>query len=204
MMRGVLIASAACCTTLGGSPARADHIPGHENDDPTFPVPLPGPDFWNGDGAIMGLFIGPREGTEITGTTIDITWVQEGQWPASDLFIEVGVQVNNDTVHFELSGADLGFGDEPGTYHGELSTDMFNGIVWEYPGWPHSLIDLGIGGTHGAYEGPGHFEDSWIVFDVIPVPAPQAASVLGLASLLLRQRRAGHAGPPPRRAAAPA
>ncbi len=161
---------AACGLVMTSTAALADHIPGHDNCDPVFPVPLPGQEFFDG-GVLFGTLIGPLADSVITNTTFDITYVSDGATPASDLFIEIMVQVDDKFRPFCLTGADLGFGSGPGTFQGTLQTDVLNGVVW--PGFlpPNSTVDLfidAVGG--GGIQGSGFFVDSFILFDVIPPP----------------------------------
>jgi hypothetical protein len=174
-MRGgkVLLNSiAACGLAVACTTALADHIPGHDNCDPQFPVLLPGEEFWDGNGAVFFVtFIGPLEDSVITNTTFDITYFSDGTTPASDLFMEISVQVDDEFRDFSVTGADLGFGSGPGTFKGTLQTDVLNGVVW--PGFipPNSIVDFVVdvvGG--GAVQGTAFFVDSTITFDVIPPP----------------------------------
>ncbi len=117
------------------------------------------------------LFVVPVEDSVITNTTFDITYVSDGATPASDLFMEITVQVDDKFRDFCLSGADLGFGSGPGTFEGTLETEDLNGVVW--PGFfpPNSIVELVVdvvGG--GAVQGTAFFVDSFITFDVIPPP----------------------------------
>ena len=63
----VLTVSALCVIAAGlavsGLPrgVRADHIPNHDNDDPIFPVPIPGQEFFSG-GILFVTAIGPQAG----------------------------------------------------------------------------------------------------------------------------------------------
>ncbi len=171
-----------------GSAVWADHIPGHDPLDPTFPVPLPGPQFFNG-GVLFGTFIGPVEGTQILNTTYDITYVSDGTTPAANLLIEMSVMVNNDVVELVVTGADLGFGSGAGTFDGTFQTNAFNGTVWQPAIFPHSIIDLNIGATTGGIEGSGFFQNSFIVFDVIPVPEPASIMLLLGGAVIGRRAR---------------
>ncbi len=149
----------------------ADHINGHDNCDPVFPVPFPGQEFFNG-GILFVTAIGPVDGYIITNTTFDITWVSDGATPASDLQIHGSVQVNETYAYFTVTGADLGFGSGPGVFKGSFSTDELNGLVWPsffFP--PYSIVDLEIDAVNGGgIQGSGYFVDSFINFDVIPAP----------------------------------
>ncbi len=71
---------------------QADHIPNHNNDDPIFPVPIPGQQFFSG-GILFVTAIGPPGGSEIHNTIFDITYVSDGATPASDLHITVGMML---------------------------------------------------------------------------------------------------------------
>jgi len=161
----------ACTVAVSGSAAWADHIPGHDNCDPEFPMPLPGQEFFSG-GVLFVTFIGPLEDDVITNTTFDIHWVSDGATPAADLFMEFTVQVNNQFVDFCLTGADLGFGSGPGTFKGTLQTDVLNGVVWPSPLFPpHSTVELvidAVGG--GGIQGTSFFVGSVVRFAVIPAP----------------------------------
>jgi hypothetical protein len=161
---------AACGLVLTAWGALADHIPGHDDCDPEFPVPMPGQEFFDG-GVLFVTFIGPLADNVITSTTFDITWVSDGATPASDLFIEIAVQVDQEFREFSVTGADLGFGSGPGTFHGTLQTKDLNGVVWPgFPG-PNSIINATVdvvGG--GGIQGSAYFLDSFITFDVIPPP----------------------------------
>jgi hypothetical protein len=150
----------ACCTL------HADHIFGHENDDPTFPCPIPGQQDFSG-GIMFVTLIGPIDGMVITGTTFDITYVSDGATPASDLLLHGSVMVNDDFAEFTVTGADLGFGSGPGTFNGTLHTDSLNGEVW--PSFfcpPYSIVNLEVVAVDGGIEGTGYFVDSFIIFDV--------------------------------------
>lgn len=180
-----------CCPFLLftiASNAFADHIPGHDPLDKTFPIPLPDQEFFDG-GILFGTFIGPVEGTEILHTTYDITFISDGTTPASDLLIEMTVMADDDFREFLVTGADLGFGAGPGTFSGTFETDAFNGTVWQPAAFPHSLVDLNIGSINGGIEGSGYFEDSFIVLDVIPVPEPSSLTLIGVTACFWLSRR---------------
>lgn len=155
-------ATATVALTL---PLSADHIDGHSNDDPIFPVPIPGSDIFTG-GIIFITAIGPLEGSEIFSTEFDITYVSDGATPASDMLIVVGFPTTTDYVEIHVSGADLGFGDGPGTFTGTLTTDALNGITVGSFFPPYSLVFLDIGAVNGQIDGVGYFEKSFINFDV--------------------------------------
>ncbi len=164
----VLTVALAAVAIVGGAPeAVSDHIPGHDDSDPVFPVPIPGPEFFTG-GILFVTAIGPDEGTVITGTTFDITYVSDGATPASDILIHVGVQLESGEVSTFITGADLGFTSGPGTFKGTYSTDVLNGVVVGVIG-RQSIVDLEIGAVDGGIEGTGFFDDSFINFDVIPI-----------------------------------
>ena len=88
--------------------------------------------------------------------------------------IEVEIMVDDKFRELSVSGADLGFGDGPGTFHGRLTTDYFNGVVWQPKVFQHSLIDIALGATTGGIEGFAYFEKSFITFNVIPADANPA------------------------------
>ncbi len=148
----------------------ADHIPGHDNCDPVFTVPITGEEHFTG-GVLFVTAIGPVEDDIITNTTFDITWVSDGATPASDLLLHGSVQVDETLVYFTVTGEDLGFGSGPGIFKGTFSTDTLNGVVW--PGLlpPYSIVDLQVDSVNGGgIQGYAYFVDSFINFDVIPAP----------------------------------
>ncbi len=148
----------------------ADHIAGHDNCDPIFPVPIPGEEHFTG-GVLFVTAIGPLEDDIITNTTFDITYVSDGATPASEIQLHGTVQVDNDFAEFNVTGEDLGFGSGPGTFKGTFSTDALNGVVWPSPLFPpHSIVDLQIDAVNGGIEGYAYFVDSFINLDVIPAP----------------------------------
>jgi hypothetical protein len=72
----------------GNHMALADHLPGHNDSDPSFPIPIPGQSDFNGRGSIIFVtLIWPPGGTTIFDTNLDITYVSDGATPASDLVI---------------------------------------------------------------------------------------------------------------------
>jgi len=159
---GLLVASAGA--TL------ADHVSGHDDCDPTFPAPIPGEEFFNGGGAVVFVtLIGPVADTLVTSTTFDITFVSDGEMPASELELGVRFSVNGQTAEVRVLGSDLGFGSGPGTFVGTLQTDAFNGVV--DPGIPGPAVHLQISRSNGdGVAGTAFFVDSAIVFDVVPPP----------------------------------
>ncbi len=171
----VLTVSALCVIATGlavsGFPrgVQADHIPGHSNDDPIFPVPIPGQEYFDG-GILFVTAIGPPSGSEIFNTSFDITYVSDGATPASDLHITVGIWLDEQNPVFaetSVNGTDLGFGSGPGTFQGTFETSVLNGFAVEsffFP--PYSIVDLSIGAIDGGIQGSGYFVDSFINFDL--------------------------------------
>lgn len=152
------------------SVTRADHIPNHDNCDPTFPMPVPGQEFFNG-GVLFVNLIGPVEDHVITNTTFDITYVSDGATPASDIQLHGFITVDGGTSNFVVTGADLGFGSGPGTFKGVYETDALNGVAdasFFFP--PYAFVDLQIDAITGGINGSGYFVDSFITCDVIPAP----------------------------------
>ena len=157
--------------TVGALPIsfKADHIPGHDNCDPTFPMPIPGQEFFSG-GVLFVTLIGPVEDSIITNTTFDITYVSDGATPASEIQLHGTILLNGSSPGFIVTGKDLGFGSGPGTFKGIFETDALNGIaaVGFFP--PYSIVDLQIDAINGGIQGTGYFVDSFITCDVIPAP----------------------------------
>lgn len=188
---GRILSAMIVTSCLGASPALADHIHGHHDNDPLHPVPIPGEDFFTG-GAMFVTAIGPVGGREILNTRFDITFISDGATPASELFLIVGLvvedQFNGRTyVEAEVTGADLGFGSGPGTFHGTWATSAFNGFAVEGFFPPYSIVDLTIGATSGGIDGYAYFEDSFVYFDLNEVPAPATLSCLTIG--LIGRRR---------------
>lgn len=163
---------------FAGKHAEGDHIDGHDDDDPVFPTVLPDRDVYRGGPAIMHL-IGPRENYRITRTRFDIAWATDGLTSAADIVFTFGTQVNGNYATFTVTGADLGFGDGPGLWHGTLETDALNGETWRYPWYEFSIVDLQIDAEGTGWNGgTSFFVDSWIYFDVEASP-PLTLSVGG-------------------------
>jgi hypothetical protein len=173
------IAPVAAATVLAVSgPASADHIPGHDDSDPVFPIPMPGPsDFSGGGVAIWMTAIGPNGGSEVTKATFDFTYVSDGATPASDLLLNVGHWVESapgEVVYVEtiVTGADLGFTSGAGTFHGTFETTALNGVTIEhFLVAPNSLMDLIIDSTTGGVQGTAYFVDSFIYLDLNTDPS---------------------------------
>lgn len=169
ILRASLIATIASVTVALPIATYADHIAGHDNCDPTFPMPIPGQEFFNG-GILFVSLIGPVGGSLITNTTFDITYVSDGATPASEIQLHGTFHVDETTVGFIVTGKDLGFGDGPGTFKGTYSTESLNGIADTGFFPPYSVVDLQIDAVNGGINGTGYFVDSFITCDVIPAP----------------------------------
>jgi len=175
----VLTVSAFCVIAAGlvvsGFPrgVQADHIPGHSNDDPIFPVPIPGQEFFSGGGVILFVTaIGPLSGSEIFNTSFDITYVSDGVTPASDLHITIGMFLGDkNPVYTEthVDGTDLGFGSGPGTFKGTFETSALNGVAVQGFFPPYSIVNISLGSIDGPIYGTGYFVDSFINFDMVEV-----------------------------------
>ncbi|MCC6908553.1 MAG: hypothetical protein IT430_11465 [Phycisphaerales bacterium] len=161
--RSLAVALAAILTIP--AVASADHIPGHHNYDPTWPVPIPGREFFNG-GVLFVDAIGPLGGYEITNATFDITYVSDGATPASDIVIVAAIQTQSGYLETEVTGADLGFGSGPGTFKGTFATHALDGVVERGFLGPYSLMHLTIDSLQGGIQGEGYFVQSAIVLDV--------------------------------------
>ena len=170
----VLSISASCVIATGlavsgfSGGVRADHIPGHDNDDPIFPVPIPGQEFFSG-GILFVTALGPHGGSEIHNTTFDITYVSDGATPASDLHITVGMVLGEQNpvyVEAVVNGTDLGFGSGPGTFQGSFETSVLNGVAVQGFFPPYSIVDISIGSIDGGIQGTAYFVDSFINFDL--------------------------------------
>ncbi len=163
---GVIAAGLAVSGLTRG--VQADHIPDHDNDDPIFPVPIPGQEFFDG-GILFVTALGPPGGSEIHNTSFDITYVSDGATPAKDLHITVGMvlgEKNPVYVETHVIGTDLGFGSGPGIFQGIFETSALNGIAVEGFFPPYSIVDLSIGSIDGGIQGTGYFVDSFINFDL--------------------------------------
>lgn len=169
--RILVVVVAGLALLVGPLDTQAEHIPMHEDCDPTFPMPLPGlPDCCGGGAILFVTLIGPIEDYVITNTTFDITYVTDGATPASDIQLHGTLSLQGGDGSFFVTGADLGFGSGPGTFKGTFETDVLNGIA--LPGFfpPYSILNLQIDAVGGGIQGSAHFVDSAIICDVIPAP----------------------------------
>jgi hypothetical protein len=161
--------------------AFGDHIGGHHESDPVFPLVIP-----NVDGAaIHASLIGPLEGTIITHTRFDVHLTTDGQMNGSELLMELSIPVDDDFRSLTVTGSDLGFGDGPGPYHGILETDYFNGVVWKLPIFPRSMPSIAIQSTEGGIPGDIDLGGSFIYLDVINVPEPATAGLLAISMTVI-------------------
>ena len=141
----------------------AGHVPGHDDCDLVFPVPLPDEQTYNG-GIIFVTSIGPFPEVQILETVVSIRYVSDGATPARDLLLNIQVPVDGELRELELTGAQLGFGTGPGTFTGTLVTPFFDGEVWNNSPFPHSLVEIGIGAVGGGVDGYSYFVQSTITF----------------------------------------
>ncbi|MHC5027085.1 MAG: hypothetical protein ACYTGR_10045 [Planctomycetota bacterium] len=176
----------AAAALLVGTAALADHIPGHNDGDPTFPMPIPGQDTYTG-GIMFVTLIGPDAGVVTYDTLFEVTFVSDGATPASDLHLTVGTFRDGVYKEVVVNGSDLGFGSGPGTFTGTLTTDALNGEA-EGGLFPFSTVNLEVGAINGQIDGVGYFVDSFITFDVAgenPCPADTDGSgVVDVADLV--------------------
>lgn len=143
--------------------ANADHVPGHDDCDPTFPVPLPDQQTYSG-GIIFLTAIGPFAETQILETVINVKYISDGATPAEELLFNISVPVDGKQRELVLTGAELGFGEGPGTFRGRLATHFFDGQVWLNSPGPSSIVEIGIGAVNGGVEGTAYFVNSSITF----------------------------------------
>lgn len=160
--------------------AFGDHIDGHHESDPVYPLVIP-----NVDGAaIHASLIGPLEGTIITHARFDVHLTTDGQMKGSELLIELSIPVDDDFRSLTVTGSDLGFGDGPGPYHGTLETDYFNGEVWKLPIFDRSMPSIAIQSTEGGIPGDIDLGGSFVYLDVTNVPEPGTAGLLAMSVTL--------------------
>ncbi|MHC5109264.1 MAG: hypothetical protein ACYTHJ_05240 [Planctomycetota bacterium] len=169
----------------------AHDLPGSE----FFVLQLPTEE-WVGQVALELLLIGPDAGEKIWHAELDLTWVSDGTMPASNLIIHYTIPLEGGEGNWSITGADLGWGDGPGTYSAKIDTDALNGTVAS----PSMTLGLGDEGGGGLW---GQFVNSTFTLelnDMGPVePIPTASSwgilLLGLGMLtvgaiVFRGRRA--------------
>jgi hypothetical protein len=148
-----------------------------------FVTPLPQQQFF---GEIFtGALVGPENGSEILHATLELTWIPDPNMPASDLGIEFGIPTTGGTLHWMVTGAELGWDDGPGPFQATIGTDDVNGeVFWPLP--PNSIIHLDLftaSGTGGVW---GQFQDSSLTFEIAgeaPTPVgsvPDGDAVPGL------------------------
>jgi len=179
---------AALAILVGAPGAIADPITGGPRG-ATYVFPIPGQGFFDGGFLFVDGF-GPDVGSIITNTTFDIRYVSDGTTPASELDIHLGVTVNDTFLETVVTGADLGFGSGPGTFVGTISTLALNGEATSFFG-PSAALSLEIGSINDPplIEGSGYFDNSSIIFDIIPVPEPCTLVLLAMSSVILVRRR---------------
>jgi hypothetical protein len=118
----MMLACSLAIVILNDGGVLADHIPGHDNSDPIFPVPIPGQSDFSGGGSILFVsLIGPNDGANIYDTNLDITYVSDGITQASDIILVASMIVDGVSQELDISGADLGFGSGAGTFVGTAS-----------------------------------------------------------------------------------
>jgi hypothetical protein len=128
-----------------------------------FVAPLP-TDNYTGK-ILTATLIGPTNDSHVLHATLAVTWNSHPNMPASDLGLEFTLPTVNGSEHWIVTGADLGFGDGPGTFTATLDSDDLNGIVfWPLP--PNAIIHFDIfnaTGTDGVW---GQFQNSSLTLEI--------------------------------------
>jgi len=137
----------------------------------------------------FAMYIGPEQGNVITGARMHIVFVTDGSADMSEVGVGLSSQVDGTFKDWDVHGIDLGWGQDPGTYTADIESDLLNGVVWEFQGWPHSLLDfswfVGAGYPLTYFDSESYFE-----VDYFPVPAPATGvSMAGCMLLTFRRRR---------------
>jgi hypothetical protein len=76
------------------------------------------------------LLIGPAAGSEVLHTTWHLTFSSPpGGTPASEVLLELSVQLESGGKDWVISGAELGWPSATGTHSGTLDSDILNGVL---------------------------------------------------------------------------
>ncbi len=169
-IRRLLHGATVAVLVFGAGLAVAHDQPGSTE----FVAPLP-TNYWTGQ-IVHASLIGPVSGSLVLHATLELTWIADPNMPASDLGIEFGVPTTNGSLHWIVTGADLGWDDGPGPFNATIDTHQLNGeIFWPIP--PSSIIDFNLftaSGTGGVW---GQFQNSTLTLEIEGEPPAPAGSV---------------------------
>jgi len=175
IIRTVVIAAAV----LVAGQALAHDQPGSTD----FIMSLP-TDYFTGQ-VLTTMMIGPESGSRILHATLDVTWLVDPNMPASDLGIEFGVPTTGGTLHWIVTGADLGWDGGPGPFSATIDTDSLNGeVFWPLP--PNSIVNLDLFTASGSGGVWGQFQNSTLTFEIQGDPTSAGSLPDGARTVLLR------------------
>ena len=145
---------------LGAGIVTAHDLPGSTE----YVLQLPG-DFYLGD-IVIADFIGPGVGSEVLHQSLSLTWNPHPNMPASDVGMAFYLQIDNEWIHWTVTGADLGWGDGPGPFTGTIDTDELNGSCTGLIGHFELFDASGNGGVWGQ------FQNSFFMLEIGAPPPP--------------------------------
>ena len=144
--RNCALSGTIAALLLGAGIATAHDLPGSTD----YVLPLPG-DFYLGD-IVVGDFIGPDVGSQLMHQTLNLTWNPHPNMPASDVGMAIYLSIDNEWVHWTVTGADLGWDDGPGPFTGTIGTDELNGECTGLFGHFELFDASGNGGVWGQFQ----------------------------------------------------
>jgi len=166
MVRTVVIVAAV----LVAGPALAHDQPGSTEWLMSLPT-----DYFTGK-IVTWTMIGPESGSQILHATLEVTWIADPNMPASDLGIEFGVPTTDGTLHWIVTGTDLGWDDGPGPFSATIDTDVLNGeAFWPIP--PSTIIHLDVFTASGSGGVWGQFQNSTLTLEIQGDPPTAAGRV---------------------------
>lgn len=97
-------------------------------------------------------FIGLEVGSQILHATLNVTWIAHPNMPASDLGMVFFVEIEGQSIHWAVTGADLGWDDGPGPFSAIIDTDELNGVTTS-PLVHFEMVNAsGKGGVWGQFQ----------------------------------------------------